>query len=67
MRDTQRILAPDISSVRQSFPGYNTQQCRLARAIATKEANSLTRLDLKINMGEQRYMAIGQRYVIEAK
>src|SRR4029077_1141317 len=67
MRDTQRILAPDISSVRQSFPGYNTQQCRLTGTIATKETNSLTWLDLKINVGEQWYMAIGQRYVIEAK
>ena len=67
MRDAQRILAPDLAFVRQRYPGNNAQQCGLAGAVATDQTHPLTRLYLKINVGEQRHMAIGQGYVVEAK
>ena len=59
--------APDIPFVRQRYPGNNPQQCRLAGAVATEETHALARLDLKINMGEQRHMAISKRDIVEAK
>ena len=67
MGDAQCVMAPDIALVRQRCPGYNSQQCGLAGPIATDKANPFTRLYLKINLGEQRQMAISQRYTIETK
>ena len=65
--DAQRIMAPDIALVRERHPGHNAQQCGLAGAIATDKANPFTRLYLKINLSEQRQMAISQRYTVETK
>jgi hypothetical protein len=52
MCDTQRIVTPDLAIIRQHGPGNSAQQGRLAGAIAPEEAHPLTRLDLKIDVGE---------------
>jgi hypothetical protein len=60
-------MAPDVAFIWQRYPGNQAQECRLASAIPTKKANPLTPLDLKINMGKQRHMAISKRDIVEAK
>ena len=66
MRDPERIHAPDIAIVRRCRAGNYAKQSRLARAVAADEANPLAGIDLKVDMGQQRLIAVGQRNIIQS-
>src|SRR5581483_3728062 len=59
MRDTQRVLAPDFAVIRSRGSGDHAKQRGLAGAVAADEAHALARSDLKVDVREQRQMAVG--------
>ena len=66
MSDPERFHAPDFAIVRRRRAGNYAEQSSLSRAVAADEANPLAGIDLKVDMGQQRLIAVGQRNIIQS-
>ena len=67
MRDAERLCAPNLPFNRHSGAGYDSEQRRFPTAVSADQADTLTSIDLKIDVSEQWQMAIGQRHIIYTK
>jgi hypothetical protein len=66
MSDPERIHAPDFAIVRRRGAGNDTEQSGLTGTVAADEAYTLAGIDLKVDMGQQGLMAVGQRNIIQS-
>jgi hypothetical protein len=58
------IRAPDLPSIRSGGPHNDTKKSGFSRAVPTDDANAFAQVDLEIDLGKQRQVAIGQRNII---
>jgi hypothetical protein len=67
MCDAKRLGAPDFAIIRYRSACNDPQQRGLACAVTPDQTNPFPRIDLKVDVREQRQVAVSQRDTIQAK
>src|SRR5690242_14519668 len=67
MRGAQCFIAPDVALIRFCQTADDAQQRCFAGTVAADEADALAAVDLKVDVVEQRHVAVGKRDVFKAQ